>query len=249
MVAEADALLGRLRARAGPGLDLATGSAKLIAPAATSPKPAGLPPYAVQGFLPYVFALYDAGRSDAADRLLAQLEAASPDFDAAKRIRVMLFGSPDERIAFLDSVAGASMASGDPDKIRAEAYQRLLAKDYGTAHDLYRHLQELEPNASTWGSGDWFNYGLASIETEAWADAETAMTNAIAAGASKPRALAHRARAKIMTGRIAEGIADAEAALAEEPKLRQACYALYLAYQKLGHQEKADEWLKRSKAP
>lgn len=249
MVTEADALLGRIRARAGPGLDLATGPVRLVAPTVPSPKPAGLPPYTVQGFLPYVFALYDAGRRDAAERLLTELEAASPDLDAAQRIRVMLFGSPDDRIAFLASVAGASMASGDPDKIRAEAYQRLLAKDYGTAHDLYRRLQELEPNASTWGSGDWFNYGLASIETEAWADAEMAMTNAIATGAAKPRALAHRARARIMLGRIAEGIADAEAALAEEPKLRQACYAMYLGYQKLGHQEKADEWLKRSKAP
>lgn len=52
-----------------------------------------------------------------------------------------------------------------------------------------------------------------------------------------------------MLGRATEGIADAEAALAIDPKLKQACYAMYLAYQKFGNKEKAEEWLARSKAP
>ena len=52
-----------------------------------------------------------------------------------------------------------------------------------------------------------------------------------------------------MQGRIAEGMADAEAALAIDPKLKQACHAMYLAYQKLGVKDKADEWLARFKAP
>jgi tetratricopeptide (TPR) repeat protein len=161
----------------------------------------------------------------------------------------MLFGSPDDRIAFLQATAGASVASNDPEKIRTDAYQRLLAKDFGTAHDLYRRLLELDPAASSFDSGDWFNYGLAAIETAAWAEAETAMTHALESGASKPRAYAHRARARIMLGRIAEGMADAEAALAIDPKLKQACFAMYLAYEKLGVHEKAKEWLARSNAP
>jgi hypothetical protein len=225
---DADALIARLRKPTETG--------------AAEP----LDSYVVIRFFPFVFVLLDAGRREPAERLAAELEAASPGDDGVRRLRTMLFGTPDDRIAFLASTAGASMASADPDKIRAEAYQRLLARDYGTAHDLYKRLLELDPAVSELDGGDWFNYGLASIETSAWADAETAMTRALDAGASKPRAYAHRARAKIMLGRTNEGIADAEAALAIDPKLKQACYAMYLAYEKFGNREKAAEWFARS---
>ena len=236
---DAQALLARLRTRPETSAGPAAGAAPVEA----------LPSYVVTRFFPFVFVLLDAGRREPAERLVKELEAASPGDENVRRLRVMLYGTPDDRIAFLASSAGASMASADPDKIRAEAYQRLLARDYGTAHDLYKRLLELDPAISALDGGDWFNYGLASIETIAWADAETAMTHALDAGASKPRALAHRARAKIMQGRTNEGIADAEAALAIDPKLKQACYAMYLAYEKFGNKEKAAEWFARSQAP
>jgi tetratricopeptide (TPR) repeat protein len=229
---DASALITRLRSRFDA-----------IARPAPSPAPVkALPPYVVTGFVPFVFALLDAGRREPAERLVKDLEAASPGDDNVRRLHAMLFGTPDDRIAFLALAAGASIASADPDKIRAEAYQRLLARDYATAHDLYRRLLELDPAVSSLDGGDWFNYGLASIETSAWADAETAMTRALDSGASKPRAYAHRARARIMLDRTNEGIADAEAALAVDPKLKQACYAMYLAYEKLGKRDKAAEW-------
>ena len=233
MVGEASGILARWRARPMAGADPDARGAQL----------------ALARFFPMVFALVDAGRRELAERFVADLESAAPGLDEVRRLRVMLFGSPDERTAFLASLAGATIASVDPDKIRAEAYQRLLAKDYGTAHDLYRRLQELDPTTSAMDGTDWFNYGLASTETQAWADAEAAMTRVLAAGVSVPRAYAQRARARIMLGRAAEGMADAEAALAIDPKLKQACYAMYLAYQKFGNKEKADEWLARSKAP
>jgi Tfp pilus assembly protein PilF len=50
-----------------------------------------------------------------------------------------------------------------------------------------------------------------------------------------------------MLDRIPEGIADAQAALAIDPKSKHACYAMYLAYQKLGETTKAAEWLARFK--
>ena len=75
------------------------------------------------------------------------------------------------------------------------------------------------------------------------------MRASISPAAPTARAYAHRARARIMMGRMAEGIADAEAALAMDPKLKQACYAMYLAYEKFGNKEKAAEWFARSKSP
>ena len=249
LAAEADALLARLRTRSALHADLPPGGGLIIAPTPGSPKADALSPQVATTLFPFVFALLDAGRREPAARLVAELESASPSDENVKRLRVMLFGSPDDRIAFLASAATASIASADPDKIRAEAYQRLLAKDFVTAHGLYRRLQELDPATSSFDSGDWFNYGLASIETEAWTDAETAMTHVLDAGVSKPRAYAHRARARIMLGRTTEGMADAEAALAIEPKSKQAAYAMYLAHHKLGNEAKAQEWLARAQAP
>jgi tetratricopeptide (TPR) repeat protein len=250
LLSEADTLIGRLRARSTPHTDLVSRVTPTIAPSASPASTfESMPPYLAERFFPIVFVLLDSGRREPAERLVAALATASPDADNVKRLHVMLFGSPDDRIAFLQATAGASVASNDPEKIRTDAYQRLLAKDFGTAHDLYRRLLELDPAASSFDSGDWFNYGLAAIETAAWAEAETAMTHALESGASKPRAYAHRARARIMLGRIAEGMADAEAALAIDPKLKQACFAMYLAYEKLGVHEKAKEWLARSNAP
>ena len=229
MSAEAQALIGR--SRTPPALA------------------ASLSPYVAEQYFPYVFLLFDSGRREPAERLVAAIETANPGVESVKRLHVMLFGSPEDRLAFLSAAAGASLASQDPDKIRAEAYQRLLARDYATAHQLYKRLQALDPAVASLDGADWFNDGLAAIETEAWADAESAMSRVVATGGSQPRALAHRARAKVMQGRAFEGIADAEAALAIDPKLKQACYALYLAYQKLGDKAKADAWLARWKAP
>jgi len=208
-----------------------------------------LAPYAPEPFFPYVFILLDNGRRESAERLVAAIDAANPGQENVKRLRVMLFGSPEDRVAFLASAAGSTIASEDPDRIRAEAQQRLLARDYATAHQLYKRLIELGPTVAPLDGSDWFNDGLASIETSAWTDAETAMTHALDGGASRPRALAHRARARIMLGRTSEGIADAEAALAIDPKLKHACYAMYLAYQTRGDTVNANKWLERSKAP
>ena len=248
MVNEANAIIARWRPRAPRSA--AAESTPIVAPSLQPPTaadPAGSP--AVGSFFPMVFQLLDVGRRDSAEQLVVNLEAARPDADDVERLHVMLFGSPEDRSAFLASLAGAVIASADPDKIRAEAYKRLLAKDYATAHDLYRRLLELDPTGASLDGTDWFNYGLASIETAAWQDAETAMTRVLATGTSTPRAYAHRARARVMLGREVEGIADAEAALAIDPKLKQACYAMYLAYQKFGDKERADAWLARSKAP
>lgn len=202
----------------------------------------------VEQFLPTVFLLLDAGRREPASRLLARLEEVTPT-ESVKQVRVMLFGTTEERFAHLSSAAETSLASADPGKIRAEADKRLLAKDYATARDLYRRLLEVRPEEFKRDTSAWFNYGLASVETEAWADAEAAMSRVLEADPTMVRALAHRARARIMQGRNEEGIKDADAALAIDPKSRQACYAMYLAYQKAGDQAKASEWLAKSKAP
>jgi len=208
-----------------------------------------LSPYLAGRFFPYVFVLLDNGRREPAETLATAIEAASPAQVDVKRLRVMLFGSTEDRVAFLSSAAGSTIASEDPDKIRTEAQQRLLARDYATAHQLYKRLEDLGPTVAPMDASDWFNAGLAAIETESWSDAESAMTHAVDGGPSKPRALAHRARARIMLGRTSDGIADAEAALAIDPKSKHACYAMYLAYQMRGDTANADKWLARSKAP
>jgi len=249
MQREADALIDRLSSQSSPKSNLAPG-APTITSAGPGKSPTAIPPYLAERFFPAVFQLVDAGRREPAERLVAKLEAASDDDSGVKRIHVMLFGSPGDRAQYLAASAAASVASADPDKIRAEAYQRLIAKDYATARDLYRRILELPAGAASFDTGDWFNLGLASIETSAWGEAETAMTHVIAvSGASQARAYAHRARARIMQDRTADGMSDAEAALALDPKLKQACYAMYLGYEKLGAKEKAAEWLARSKAP
>jgi len=226
--------------------ELATECASLLERSKTMGK---LDPYMAERFFPIVFALIDAGRKEAAARVVDQLLAVGPDLDNVKRLRVMLFGTPDDRMAYLNATAGATLASGDPDKIREEAYQRLLAKDYKTALELYQRLAKLSANGADLTAGDWFNYGLSAVESSAWAETETAMTHVVSLGPPNARALAHRARARIMLGQTAEGMADAEAALAIDPKSKQACYAMYVAYQKNGNPAKAAEWLARSKAP
>jgi tetratricopeptide (TPR) repeat protein len=205
-------------------------------------------PNAVLGFFPTIFRLVDEGRTEAAAKLAAKLEAASPGNEAIARLRVLLFGTAEERQAFLGKQASASLASADAGKVRADADQRLLAKDFTTAHDLYRRAHELDASLD----GDvffWFNYGLSCIETASWAEAEDAMTRAMGLDPKMSRALAHRARARVMLGKIPEGIADAQAALAIDPKSKHACYAMYLAYQTLGETTKAAEWLARFKTP
>jgi hypothetical protein len=227
--------------------DLAADAQSVVAQWRDKPeKRALLSPYVAERFFPYVFLLVDGGRQAAAQALVKELETWKLEGGSAERLDVMLFGSADDRSAFLASLAGATLASADPEKIRGEAYQRLLAKDFATASDLYGRLKQLGPSAMD--GEDWFNAGLAAIETKAWPEAETAMTHAVETGVSKPRALAHRARARIMLGRIDDGLHDAEAALAIDPNLKIGCYAMYLGYQKAGNTAKAETWLARWKA-
>jgi hypothetical protein len=243
---EALAALGRLD-------ELAKQAAALVDRMPRSGPPGSNPdvrlaqPNAVQGFFPTIFRLVDEGRTEAAATLAAKLEAASGNEASIVRLRVMLFGTPADRQAFLDREAATSLASGDAGKVRADADQRLLAKDFATAHGLYRRARELDAKSFDEDVFFWFNYGLSCIETSAWADAEEAMSRAIALDPKMSRALAHRARARVMLDRIPEGIADAQAALAIDPKSKHACYAMYLAYQKLGETTKAAEWLARFK--
>ena len=208
-----------------------------------------LEPYMAERFFPFVFLLIDSGHRDAAEKLTTMLAEAGPELDNVRKLRAMLFGTPESRMAYLDAAASASLASEDPNKIRAEAYSRLLAKEFGVAHDLYRRLTAIPEAAAALETADWFNYGLASIETEAWADADAAMTKVLERDARNVRALGHRARSRIMQDKMTEGIADAEAALAIDPKAKQASYAMYLAMQKIGNNEKAAAWLARFKAP
>jgi len=208
-----------------------------------------LEPHVAERFFPFVFRLADSGRRETAERLTALLVAAGPDLENVKKLRAMLFGTPESRMAYLNAAASASLASEDPDWIRDEAHARLLAQEFGIAHDLYRRLSAMPGAAARLTPPDWFNYGLASIETGAWGDAEAAMSRVLEKDPRNARALGHRARARIMQERLTEGIADAESALAIDPKAKQACYAMYLAMQKIGSSEKAAEWLARFKAP
>lgn len=206
-------------------------------------------PLEVQAFFPTIFRLVDAGRTDAAAKLATRLEQLSGGLESIERLRVMLFAPPEERTAFLEKAAASSLASADGERVRYDADRRLIEKDFATASALYKRALELDTAQLSRDPYFWFNYGLASVETQAWADADTAMTKAIALDPKMSRALAHRARARVMLERIPEGIADAEAALALDPKSKHACYAMYLAYHTLGETAKAEEWLARFKNP
>lgn len=196
-------------------------------------------------FYPTIFRLVDAGRAEAARTLMAHLVEASKDDPGVKRAQVLLFGSAAERSAFLAAELDASLASSNPEGIRADADRRLLAKDFAGASGLFKRAHELKPEAFDNDVYFWFNYGLSLIETAQWPDAEAAMSRVLAVDPKNARALAHRGRARIMQKRFAEGIKDAEDALAIDPACRQACYALYLAYETLGEKTKAAEWLAR----
>jgi hypothetical protein len=245
---EALAALGRLDQLEKEAADLVDRMPKTGPPGA-NPDVERAQPNAVQGFFPTIFRLVDEGRQEAAAKLAAKLETVSGGEESIVRLRVMLFGTAAERQAFLDEEASSSLASVDASKVRADADQRLLAKDFATAHDLYRRALELDAEGLGSDVFFWFNYGLSCVETAAWPAAEEAMTRAIALDPKMSRALAHRARARVMLKRIDEGISDARAALAIDPKSKHACYAMYLAYQTLGETTKAAEWLARFKTP
>lgn len=207
-----------------------------------------LDPRAAQAFYPTVFHLIDAGRRDAAKELMNRLFEATGGDPGVRRMRTMLFGTLDDRIALLNAEEMKTLASGDVGAIRDEADKRLVAKDYRAAYDLLERVARGSPKGFGDDVAGWFNFGLAAVQTAHWKEAEDAMSHVLALEPTMSRALAQRARARIMQKRVDEGVADAKAALALEPDSKQAAYAMYLAFQMRGETAEAQKWLKRSGA-
>ena len=246
---EADALLGRLSSSKSRVVLPHAQPVKLVARDAAGPVSQKVDGTVAGAFYPVLFELLDAGRREPAKRLIARLDEATGHAESVHRMRVMLFGTAAERTAYLEASARATVGSGDESKIRAEADQRLLEKDYRTAYDLFRHLVLSDSNAFSGDVSGWFNYGLAAAETEHWDEVDTAMTRVLSLDPKMSRAFAQRARARIMQKNFASGISDAHAALAIDPACKQAFYAMYLAYQTQGDTENAQAWLRKFKAP
>jgi tetratricopeptide (TPR) repeat protein len=246
---EADALLGRLTSSKVAVTTPTKGLAGIVADPATGAGARRVDARVAAAFFPVLFQLLDAGHREPAEHLLGRLDEQTGHAESVHRMRVMLFGTAAERTAYLEASAKATLGSGDESKIRAEADKRLLEKDYRTAYDLFRHLVLANSNAFSSDVSGWFNYGLSAAETEHWDEVDTAMTRVLALDPKMSRAFAQRARARIMQKQFAEGISDAQAALAIDPASRQAFYAMYLAYQTQGDTEKAQVWLRRFKAP
>ena len=187
--------------------------------------------------------LLDRGSAPLAEKLLRRFSTANPSDRNLARAVAYLFGSVEDQAKLEASFVAGTLKSGDLETLVNDAAARVRAGDPASAIPLLEKATQVAPVNEV----PRFNLAVAATKLEQWAVVERAATRTIEINNGQARARMLRAQARVKTGRIVEGMADAKAALAIDPALKQAWFVLYLGA-KLQHDEAAAaEYLKKSK--
>ncbi len=187
--------------------------------------------------------LLDRGDTASAEKLLRKLALAQPQKRELGRAVAYLFGTLEEQASLEASYMDKTLKSDNLETLINDAARRMMNGDAASAIPILERAAVVAPKSEL----PWFNLAVAATKLERWPLVESAAGKAIEINAAQPRALMLRAQARVKSGRVAEGMADAKAALAIDPKLKQAWYVLYLGANRLHDEKAAAEYLEKSR--
>lgn len=185
----------------------------------------------------------DRGSTASAETLLRKLALAQPQKREIRRAIAYLFGTLEDQTSLEASFMETTLKSDDLETLINDAARRMMSGDAASAIPLLERAAVVAPKSEL----PWFNLAVAATKLERWPLVESAASKAIEINAAQPRALMLRAQARVKSGRVAEGMADAKAALAIDPKLKQAWYVLYLGANRLHDEKAAAVYLEKSR--